>query len=390
MLSNRCNSLKMPAGACRALIRGCGLSLAVVVFLSGPLTAQEERAAADRAPAPLDHGWPVAAPSEVGLDADALEALATRMEAREFGQVDAFLVIRDGKLAFERYFGGHNAYTLHTEQSVTKSVTSTLIGIAYDMGILRNLEEPIYEFFPERAAVFETDPAKKEITLHHMLTMTAGFDWPELDVSYGGENIVWAYEDSRDWVGYVLERPLTSEPGDVFTYSTGVSTVLGAILQSESGMTANLFAERYLFDALGIPNYGWWRNMVHPDHWAHTGGGLHLAPRDLAKIGYLYVNEGRWNGTQVISPEWIELSTQAHLGTGRSPTESYGYQWWLWPLKKDGGSGTSPNDVIHARGLGGQNMFVIPARDMVVVINSTGARLPIDVLYDEILPAQRE
>lgn len=372
-----------------------GLRTAVavlLVFLPAAVLAQEHDRDPDRAPPALDHGWPVAAPSAVGLDARALDRLARSIADGEHGLVDGFLVVRNGRLVFERYFRGFGPYTLHTLQSVTKSVASTLVGLAVQEGVI-DAAMPIREFFPEHRDRFAADGRKRGVTLHHLLTMTSGFGWPELEVAYADTNIVWLLEDAYDWPGYVLQQPMAAEPGTLFNYSTGVSTLLGAILQNETGMRADRFAEHHLFDVLGIPLYGWWRNMEHPDHWVHTGGGLHLMPRDLAKIGYLYINGGKWHGTTVLSPEWIEVATTAHVATGRSPTESYGYQWWLRPLDRSDRSDAGANDIIHAWGWGGQHMFMIPELQMVVVFtgsNFTDSELggrPIDLLYDEILPA---
>jgi CubicO group peptidase (beta-lactamase class C family) len=382
--------------------RGGGLSaVALVALTSFTLLAgspqpsapvDRARADPDRPPAALGDGWEVASPGSVGLDADALDALARRLSSGEFGQVDGFIVARDGKLVFERYFGGYTAYTLHTLQSVTKSIASILVGLALQEGFIDHLDQPIADLLPEYGNIFAAAPAKRAITLRHVLTMTAGLDWPEQGVPYDGANIVWALSDAVDWPGFVLERPLIAEPGQVFNYSTGLSTLLSAIIQNRSGIRADLFAERYLFDPLGIPNYGWWRNTRHPARWAHTGGGLHLSPRDLAKIGALYTNRGRWQDRKILDPEWIAESMEARLATGRFDDESYGYQWWLRPLR-DGGASIPPNAVVQAAGIGGQHLLIVPGLRLVVVFTGTNfddiemARRPLSLLYDHILPA---
>ncbi|MGH6689424.1 MAG: serine hydrolase domain-containing protein [Gammaproteobacteria bacterium] len=371
------------------------LALAFLLSFSPALTAQQTVNDPDRVPPALDHGWPVASPSSVGLDPPALDALARRIAEGQHGQIDAFLVIRNGKLVFERYFGGYNPYTLHTLQSATKSVTSTLIGIAIDRGAIASVDKPIRDFFPEHRHLFDADSVKAAITLQHLLTMRMGQDWPESGVAYSGTNIVWALENAYDWMGFALERPMAARPGSVFNYSSAASLLLSGIIQNATGLKANVFAERYLFDPLGIPNYAWWRNMEHPDRWAHTGGGLHLMPRDFAKIGYLLINGGKWHEKQIVSPAWIEAATKARIKTVRSAVESYGYQWWLRPIKKEGGPGTGSNDIVHAAGWGGQHMFVVPSLDMVVVFVSSNFtdrardRGPVDMLYDVIIPAVR-
>jgi CubicO group peptidase (beta-lactamase class C family) len=383
------------AGAPRWQARRGALLAAAALLLGGSGSGVAQTAALDpdRAPPALDFGWEVATPSSAGFDPAALEALAAQLARGEHGQVDGLLVVRDGKLVFERYFGGYTAYTLHTMQSVTKSVASVLVGIAIDRGYISSVDQPLHELFPEYRHLFEEDPAKKEITLHHLLSMTPGLDWPEFGRSYGPDNIVWAFAREHDWPGFVLSRPLETAPGASFNYSTGFSTLLGVVLQNATGMRADLFAERYLFDPLGITNYGWFRNTTHPDRWVHTGGGLHLMPRDLAKIGQLFVDGGRWGDQQVLSPGWIEASARPLSNSGREPHEYYGYQWWLRPLVREGGPGTRPNDVVHAAGIGGQHLFVVPSLKLVVVFTGNNfadaavAREPIGLLYQRVLPA---
>ncbi len=369
------------------------LAFALLPFLGGC-----EGAARDfgRIPPALDDGWPVAAAGSVGFDGAALDTLARSIAEGEHGRIDALLIARDGKLVFERYFRGYGRDSLHTLQSVTKSVASTLVGIVLQREAIKGVNQSIQEFFPADSQYFAESQIKQQITLHHMLTMTAGFEWPEHDVAYGHEdNMIRKLADAYDWPTFVLKQPMAEEPGVVFNYSTGVSTLLGTLVRNVTGTPTDTFAQQYLFDPLGISNVHWFRNTEHPDRWVHTGGGLHLTPRSLAKIGYLFLSGGRWQGTQILSPEWIEAATTPWVRTNRAHPVFYGYQWWLRPLEKNG-SGIRSNDIIHAWGWGGQHVFAIPDLDLLVVFtgsNFTNAemeRRPIALLYDQVLPALKE
>jgi CubicO group peptidase (beta-lactamase class C family) len=381
----------------RQHLRSAMLLATVLLLLAIPcsVSAQQRTDSFDRTSVAVQGSWPVAEPSTVGIDPEALEAMARRIEEGAHGRINAVVIVRDGQLVFERYFGGFTGSTLHMLQSVTKSVASTLIGLAIEHEYITDVHQPIQHFFPEYQHLFEADPRKGAITIHHLLTMTAGLDWPESGQSYGAENIVWQLSAAYDWSDFVLRRPMESAPGEVFNYSTGVSNLLGAIIQNATGMRTDRFAEHYLFHPLGIRNYGWFRNTQHSENWPHTGGGLHLTPRDLAKIGYLFASGGKWGDRQILSPEWTAVAVNPWLVTGRGPHESYGYQWWLRPLARGGGPSTAPNEVVHAAGIGGQHMFIVPALDLVVVFNSTNqfgagggiAREPLNLLYDDILPA---
>jgi CubicO group peptidase (beta-lactamase class C family) len=356
----------------------------VALAAARPLAAQQERA-----PLQLPGDWEVGVPSSQRFDAAALEALSARLAGGEFGQVHGFLVARGGKLVFERYYGGWGMHQLHTVQSVTKSVTSALIGIAIAEGAIRGVDQPLAELLPEHRSLLEGDSLKRGLTLRHVLTMTLGNQWDERAAPYSSPaNIVWKMAQAHDWMGFVLGVPMVERPGTRFNYNSGSSLLLAGILQNATGMQAHLYAEKRLFDPLGIPVYGWYRNLTHPTHWSHTGGGLNLRPRDLAKLGYLYVSGGKWGGKQIVPAEWIEASAKPRVQVNDSLW--YGYQWWLLPLPPERGGTGRPGDVVHGRGWGGQFVFAVPRLDLVVVFTSGSfndereARRTIPLVLDQI------
>jgi len=346
------------------------------------------------APLKLPGDWDVATPASQGIDSAGLERVSQRIEAGEAGLVHGLLVVRGGRLVFERYYRGGEIFQIHTVQSVTKSVASALIGIAIAEGKIKGVDQPLSEFFPEHESLFAQDPRKQRLTLRHVLTMSLGNDWKENAYPYSNpENIVWKMAQSEDWMGFVLGQPMAEEPGGRFNYNSGASLLLSGILQKATGMQAHLYAARRIFDPLGIPVYGWYRNVTHGSHWSHTGGGLNLRARDLAKIGYLYVNRGKWNGKQIVPAAWVEETAVPRVRVD-GPLW-YGYQWWLLPLPGTAGDSASAGGIVHGRGWGGQYVFAIRSLDLVVVFTSgtfedqRQSRLPIALLQNEIIPLVR-
>lgn len=370
------------------LVRVALIGIALLAPALATVESQEERA-----PLALPYDWEVATPSSQGVDAKALEEVSRRAAAGEFGQVDGLLVVRGGKLIFERYYHGWDMHRIHTIQSETKSVTSALIGIAIGEGKIKSVDQPVMDFFPEYKNLFD-DPRKQRLTLRHVLTMTFGNDWKEQAYPYSNPlNIVWRMALAEDWMKFILEQPMVEEPGTRFNYNSGSSLLLSGILQRATGMQANHYAEEKLFDPLAIPVYGWYRNFIHPQHWTHTGGGLNMRHRDIAKIGYLYVSGGRWKGKQVIPEEWVKESTRVHLRTGEGSDRWYGYQWWLQKLPAETAAPGDPIEVIQGRGWGGQFIMAIPRLDLVAISTSSSfedesiARKGMAMLMSHIVPA---
>jgi CubicO group peptidase (beta-lactamase class C family) len=370
---------------------GQWLTGAAVVAAAGAVPMTLFGQASDSAPARLPLDWEVATPSSQGVDPALLGRISKRIADGEFGAVNSFLVARGGKLVYERYYRGWTTHQMHTVQSVTKSVASALVGIAIAEGKIKSVDQPLSELLPGYQATLAADPRKQKLTLRHVLTMTLGNDWNERAAPYSSPlNIVWRMALSNDWMAFVLDQPMIEEPGTRFNYASGSSLLLGGIIQHATGMQAHVYAEKKLFDPLGIPVYGWYRNMTHPAHWSHTGGGLNLRSRDLAKIGQLYVSRGVWKGQQIVPAAWVEESAKPRVQV--SDRLWYGYQWWLLPTDS---TTTGSGDVVHGRGWGGQYVFAVPKLDLVVVFNSVNfeddrlSRRPIALVLDEIIPSIR-
>ena len=317
-------------------------------------------------PSHMDDGWDVASLQDVGLNAGVIEQVSEEIAHGGYGAVNGLLMARSGKLVWEEYYRGFERHHLHELQSVTKAITSALIGMAVARKSLEDVKQPIYRFFPEYEALFEADGLKKEITIQHLLTMTAGIAWDESVVSYTDpENDMRQLVESADWLRFVLEKPMAAAPGTRFAYNGGCTLILGAILQRATGMQVDAFAERYLFEPLGIAVSEWAEALNGPEQMAHTAGGLRLRARDLAKIASLYLNGGSWNKQQIIPEEWIQLSITPHVRS--SDALHYGYQWWVSLLQMNEDSPQAMR-IAFGRGFGGQYVLIIPDLQLLVVV----------------------
>jgi hypothetical protein len=193
--------------------------------------------------------------------------------------------------------------------------------------------------------------------------MRAGFDWNEGIVPYGDpRNPTSQLASSNDWIKFMLDRPMSDAPGARFRYNSGCSVLLSGIIRNKTGSQAQEYAVAHLFRPLAITSFNWERG---PQGISNTGWGLSLRPRDMAKIGLLCLNQGEYNGTRVLSQQWLNESTTAYSSLSRS--FSYGYQWWLLPLEGVAGHTPQPNDIKIAWGWGDQFIFIIPYLDMIVV-----------------------
>ncbi len=268
-------------------------------------------------------------------------------------------------------------------QSVSKSFTSAVIGIAVDRGEIKDVDEKILGFFPQFASE-NKEESRTRISIENLLTMRSGTAYQERGSNSPHSRL---NRLSRGWDSFYIRQPMVSEPGTKFLYDSGGVIFLSAILKQQTGIHADEYAAKTLFPALGIEQWEWFKNRDgHP----HTGGGLDLLPRDMAKLGQLYLQGGMWNGQQVISEEWVKASIQKHVSWDlkKDHTLGYGYLWWL--LEPDP-AGPGTEYVYAAMGFRGQYIFVVPEHDLVVVITA-GARgraqnALIDMLYDYIFPA---
>jgi len=346
--------------------------------------------------ATADSDWPTASPADVGLDAAPLEALAERIENDADINIHSVLIVKDGKLVFERYFAGRDedwgndlgvvhfdADTRHDLRSVSKSLTSALIGIAIGEGKLPGVDADAFTLFPDHHDMLA--PEKRRLKLHHILSMTAGLDWFEPpDYTNPGNDEI-RMIGSADPVAFVLGRAFVTEPGAVFNYNGGLPTLLGYLLEQAYGQRGDAILKEKLLDPLGIDGFDFRANDSGLLAYA---SGIRLRPRDMAKIGQLYLQGGRWQGQQVIPQEWVAASLSTQI-VGAGWAWGYGYQWWITRLEVGGETW----DVPSAVGNGNQRILIVWPLDLVMVVTaghynqSEGVLWGSLMLSDYVLPA---
>jgi CubicO group peptidase (beta-lactamase class C family) len=361
-------------------------TLLAAVVLARPASAQS--------PAKLDDGWPVAAPSEVGMTPAVLDRIDSLAAAGRLGILDAVVIVKDGKLVFERYYPSYRTgappiapdldgmtpnrpfpnlpsgpltgrnVPPHTIQSASKGITALIVGAAVDRGLLR-LDQPLTELLPRYAPLLQSDPRKSRLTLRHVLTMTTGLDWKEAAIPYQNpNNLARRLNASDDWVAFTLSQPMAEEPGTRFEYCSGCTLLLSAIVQQATKKHLDRFAEEAVFAPMGIDQTVWLRHARSVDSLSHTGGGLWLRPRDFAKLGYLHLSDGKWQGRQIVSSGWIRDVGSRH--TERN-IAGYGYQWLVRDVPGLPASG--PADLVYGWGAAGQFVFVVKPLRLVVTVN---------------------
>ena len=353
----RCTNFLLRSGAARAV----ALLLAAVLATGGCALPRVQGRHLYEIPEQLDDGWDVSSLATEGMDVATIGQVVERIESGRYGRVHSLLIVKNDALVYEGHFGGFRRDTLHRLYSVTKSVTSALVGIAIDKGYINGVDEPAISFFPEY--VDEAwDHRKDAITLQHLLTMSAGLQYDEQSYPYrDSRNSHTQMTAAYDWMKWTLKEPLVAEPGTRFAYSTGNTHLFSGILQKTTGMYASQFAEEHLFGPLGISDYYWYIGDGFPAA-GGSFGGLKLRPRDMAKFGYVYLTGGRWKGVQVVPAEWVRESFVPRITAWWD--SQYGYYWWI---HSDQVSGREIN-WFAARGYGDQFICLFPSLDMVVVI----------------------
>ena len=351
--------------------------LALLAILLG-MTACGEKIAPTTAATPQSYwpteGWRTSTPEEQGMDSEMLADMLETIEEQDY-DVDSVVVVRHGYMVVDAAVYPFEPGSRHIVYSCTKSVISALIGIAIDKGYIEGVDQPLLDFFPERTAA-NLDADKEAMTLEDVLTMSTGLECRDsyLHRWRGLQQM----RQSDDWVQFMLDLPMTEEPGTRFEYCNGASFLLSAIIQETTGMNALAFANEHLFGPLGIIDVEW---SSSPQGITIGWSDLHLTPHDMAKIGYLYLNEGLWDGEQVVSVEWVRASTREHI-SAKTLQDGYGYQWWV-----------DDSGIYMALGYAGQLIVVVPDKDMVVVFVSdlpeSDFFVPQELLNDFITPAAK-
>ena len=333
----------------------------------------------------LTQPWLTATPAEVGIDADGLSQAVSKAAA--IPRFLSLLVVKDGRLVLEQYFHGNHAESLNDVRSVTKSVVSTLVGIALKEGFIGSLDETLGDYLHLKVAVL--DSVEQSISIRHLLTMTAGFQWDELS-----SNSYSTWISSNGHIQHVFDQPIINPPGSQFTYNSGAVHLLGVLVERAVGMPLPEFADQYLFSKIGIERRKW---EMLTDGYVTGGAGIDLRPRDLARLGQFYLMGGATGGSQILPANWTDEVTMPRFGWrfsyGALQNYTYGYLWWVHEGQQE--------TAFLAWGYGGQYIYVVPDLSLVVVattnwrgVSSEGGpqsleQAGLDIIINDVLPAAR-
>jgi len=372
--------------------------LLIVVFI-GCNTKNKDKEA-------IKQPQPVASPNVLST---VIDSINLEINNGSYGLIDRFMVIQNEELLADfkyvqdyetiakKYDTTNHQYNynhpnwhpyykqteLHTLQSVTKSVTSILLGIAFDLKEDYNVNTKVMPMFTDYD-IEAPDKRKNAITIEDLLTMRSGLKWQEGDYTDLSDDCI-AMEASNEWIKYVLNKPTDTLPGTRFEYNSGASVLLGKIVRIITGKRIDKWAEEKLFEPLGITGYYWKKT---PNGEIDTEGGLYLKAEDLAKLGALFLNKGKWQNQQIVSENWVTASISPIVNDVNPDNKSnvgYGYQWWI-PEHSNGKS-----NIFAGNGYGGQFLMVVPEYNLIVVfngwnINDTPEKSTWSVLQDRIMP----
>ncbi|QUS56302.1 serine hydrolase domain-containing protein [Pseudovibrio brasiliensis] len=331
-------------------------------------------------------GWSVGEATSEGIDTKVIKTIVERFVSDpKFKWQHSFVLIKNNKILVEEYFYEHTVDTLHDLRSANKSITSILVGIALQQGLISSVNDPISMYLPEYEELFAGAPDKAAITIEHMLTMQSGLDANDWDRnSPGNENRV--YQSDGDWIHKLFALQMINEPGTTFSYSSIGEIALRQAIMNASGMPLDEFAKKYLFEPLSIQNYQWTHRLPNRSDVPYR---VQLTSRNFAKLGQLYLNQGTWQGDQIVSSDWVKASTTKHATTTEKQLgfPGYGYLWW----KHDFWVEDELFEGFQAQGNGGQFLFVFPKLNSIIVFTSRNfgnSRQinPLQITRDEIVP----
>jgi CubicO group peptidase (beta-lactamase class C family) len=353
--------------------------------------------------------------SEANIDSALFGRAVERINNGDYGEVHSLLIFKDGKLVVEEYFPGHdykwdgpdyhgrlvnwNSDERHNIHSVGKSITSAAVGIAVNEGFIESIDQSIFDYLPDHQHL--NVDGKDQIKIEHLLTMTSGLAWDEWSVPYSSpeNDIIKLWLECDDQVTCILEAPLEGEPGTEFTYSGGNMVLLGEIVENATDMEIEAFANEYLFAPLGIDPVEWVR---FDSGVIYAGGDQYMTPREMIKFGVTYLNNGVWEGDQIVAEKWVESSATPYSGPDNTwlnhvlqpipPGDNiwgrrgYSYTWWTHEFSEAG----EDMPAYWALGFGGQNIYILPEQDTVVVFTggnyTTTSPVP-KILTDYVLPS---
>ncbi len=298
----------------------------------------------------------------VALDSEVITTLDRHFSRQDFGNVSNFIVWQDGEVRYQFEQEEGNANQADRVWSISKSVVSAAYGVAIQQDKAASLDSPLANHLPSYADDINSDPRRAAITIEDLFTMRSGFMWDELT---GYPSDYHRFAASEDWLGYMAGREMARRPGDLFVYNTANTILLGQAIGQQVDQPFESYVAEHLFAELGIENWDWQRG---PNGVTQAGGGLYLSANDMLKIGQLYLQNGMWQGKQLVDPNWVAASTS--FKTDVEGYLDYGYHWWVVPADAGLVESLAVKDVYFASGLGGNYIFVVPHLNTVVSITA--------------------
>lgn len=338
------------------------IGILVVSFACG-----QKKNAFFESPEKLNDGIQTARPVDVGVSEEYLKMMQDSIEVNAYPNIHSVLLMQDNILVYEQYWNGidhnrstnftgptvHHRDSLHDIRSITKSITSAAVMISFEKGMIESLDQRLFDFFPEFSHY--ADGKKTQITIRHLLTMTSGLNWHE---SY---NDSMKLHDVSYALDFILRQPPVENPGSTFRYNSASSQLLAQIVEKATGMDIEKFTVQYLFEPLGISAFEWTKEK---NGLISAWAGLRMRSRDILKFGMLYLNEGKWNGNQIISSNLVEESMRTHV----YEEEPYGYGYQFWTLVDS--VGNKQVKTVEASGNGGQKIEINKSEKLVLVITA--------------------
>lgn len=300
-------------------------------------------------PKNLEDGWKTASLLSQNIDTARVYKLFNQLQSNK-NKLHSILLVKNGQIVIEEYFNNHSENMQHDLRSVTKSIRSILMGIAIDKGYVDNVDDTISKYIKSPLPTKNLDERKNKITIRHLLTMSSGLDCNDWDKkSKGQEDKV---HKKKDWLQYTLNLPIVNDPGTVSNYCSMGTILIAEIISQAAGMPIDKFAEKYLFNPLNIINVSWGHTTTNKEV-IPSAKRLYMTSRDMAKIGQLILNRGKWNDKQIVSEKWIEESTTPKT---KITNIDYGYLWWIIPFK------VKEQLIVSkvATGNGGQYIMIFP------------------------------
>lgn len=350
------------------MVTACGSSGS-----SDPVNEQPQQKYQYQIPTLLGDGWPVEDLAISGVDVTSIETLADNIQKQNAGYafIQSLVIAQNGKLLVSEQFrqstdftdtwAGNRNPNLHAIHSVTKSINSILLGVAIEQGYISGVDAKVHDFFTDRNVIQNWNAHKQTITIENWLNMRSGYLWDEWNVNYlEASNLNTQMINAADPMQFLLDRPMASEPGSTFAYSTGVSFGLGRIIQRATGQSLNTYLAQNLLAPMQIESFDFWQL----DGQLHSGSGLYLKPRDMAKFGQMFLDGGMWNGRRIVSEDWVNQSTQQRVNINSSGSIGYGYQWWMRVFQV----GEQSYSAYYGDGFGGQYVVVVPELEIVIAL----------------------